>query len=208
MKLAQLPFASLSHTAANVLLLSMACVPLPRHGYSRKRTLSQICASLLLISLLSEQAPPVSFVSYKSCAASARRHPALQMRSADPEDIANRVKDMFDTPMFEEGEQWRALTKIKVRSEPSINAPQLEDRVIEKGEVFIVAEERRAKIPTDGRHRLYLRIASSNGWAFDLGVAGDWYGKPVAEKVYEDEEGSSTPNPLGSIGDAVGDIFR
>ena len=31
------------------------------------------------------------------------------------------------------GEQWRALTRIKVRKEPSINSAQLEDKVIEKG---------------------------------------------------------------------------
>lgn len=37
------------------------------------------------------------------------------------------------------GEQWRALTRIKVRKEPSIKAPQLEDKVIEKGGVTPVS---------------------------------------------------------------------
>ena len=62
-----------------------------------------------------------------------------------------QVADLFEGPAFEEGvfrpcacqrslhwhtwkgEQWRALTKIKVRKEPSINAPQMEEKVIEKG---------------------------------------------------------------------------
>jgi hypothetical protein len=40
----------------------------------------------------------------------------------------------FSTPICSPaGEQWRALTRIKVRKEPSINSPQLEDKVIEKG---------------------------------------------------------------------------
>lgn len=90
---------------------------------------------------------------------------------------------------------------------PSINSPQLEDKVIEKGETFFVAEVRRAKIPTGDKHRLYLRLAASKGWVFDLGVAGDWYGKYIAEKVYEDEKDEGS-NPLGGIGDAMGNVFR
>mmetsp|Transcript_47682 Transcript_47682/g.149889 ORF Transcript_47682/g.149889 Transcript_47682/m.149889 type:complete len:202 (+) Transcript_47682:112-717(+) len=113
----------------------------------------------------------------------------------------------FEAPTFESGEQWRALTRIKVREEPSVKAPQLRNKAVEKGEVFTVAEERRAKIPTEGKHRRYLRIAGTKGWVFDLGVAGDWYGKPVAEPVYEDEEDSGN-DPLSGIGDAVGSMFR
>ncbi|CAE7230740.1 unnamed protein product [Symbiodinium natans] len=121
------------------------------------------------------------------------------------QDVFGQVADLFQGPAFEEGEQWRALTRIKVRKEPSVKAPQLEDKVIEKGAIFYVAEKRRAKIPTGGKHRLYLRLAAGTGWVFDLGVAGEWqpsflaalfaphssisgprYGKPIAEPVYED----------------------
>ncbi|CAE7835194.1 unnamed protein product [Symbiodinium sp. CCMP2592] len=140
-------------------------------------------------------------------------------------DMFGQVADLFEGPAFEEGmfrpsacqqflhwhtrkgEQWRALTKIKVRKEPSINAPQMEDKIIEKGETFYVAEKRRAKIPTGGRNRLYLRLAAGKGWVFDLGVAGEWYGKPIAEPVYEDESDDS-PNPFGEIGDAVGGMMH
>lgn len=122
-------------------------------------------------------------------------------------DLFGQVAELFEGPAFEEGEQWRALTRIKVRKEPSINSPQLEDKVIEKGETFFVAEVRRAKIPTGDKHRLYLRLAASKGWVFDLGVAGDWYGKYIAEKVYEDEKDEGS-NPLGGIGDAMGNVFR
>ncbi|OLP89173.1 Nitronate monooxygenase [Symbiodinium microadriaticum] len=137
----------------------------------------------------------------------ARRAPAATQLAANDGDMFGHVADMFEGPAFEEGEQWRALTKIKVRKEPSINAPQMEDKVIEKGETFYVAEKRRAKIPTGGKNRLYLRLAAGKGWVFDLGVAGEWYGKPIAEPVYEDESDDS-PNPFGEIGDAVGGMMH
>eukprot|EP00439_Symbiodinium_sp_Y106_P077624 s855_g16.t1 len=139
----------------------------------------------------------------------ARQAPsATQLAANDGDgDMFGQVADLFEGPAFEEGEQWRALTKIKVRKEPSINAPQMEEKVIEKGETFYVAEKRRAKIPTGGKNRLYLRLAAGKGWVFDLGVAGEWYGKPIAEPVYEDESDDS-PNPFGEIGDAVGGMLR
>ncbi|CAE7778634.1 unnamed protein product [Symbiodinium pilosum] len=114
---------------------------------------------------------------------------------------------MFEGPAFEEGEQWRALTRIKVRTEPSIKAPQLDDKVIDKGEIFFVAEKRRAKIPTGDKHRMYLRLAAGKGWVFDLGVAGEWYGKPIAQPVYEDEPGDGS-DPFSDMGDAVREMFR
>ncbi|CAJ1462166.1 unnamed protein product [Effrenium voratum] len=119
--------------------------------------------------------------------------------NAESGDVFGQVAELFEGPAFEEGEQWRALTRIKVRKDPSIKAEQLEDKVIEQGETFFVAEVRRAKIPTDGKHRLYLRLAASKGWVFDLGVAGQWYGKYIAEKVYE-EDGDSESNPMSGIG--------
>eukprot|EP00913_Durusdinium_trenchii_P005593 g5212.t1 len=133
-----------------------------------------------------------------------RRTPARTRQLAE-NGLFGQVAELFEGPAFEEGEQWRALTRIKVRKEPSIKAPQLEDKVIEKGETFYVSEVRRAKLPTGDKHRLYLRLAASKGWVFDLGVAGDWYGKYIAEKVYEDEGGDS--NPLGGIGDAMGNVI-
>lgn len=127
----------------------------------------------------------------------------------DLEAMAEKLQEVFDfeTPGIEGGEQWRALTKIKVRTEPSMNAPQYGSRVIEKGEIFVVAEQRRAKIPTGDKHRMYLRIASTKGWVFDVGAGGDWLGKYIAVKVYEDEEGgANNQNPFGALGDAFPDM--
>eukprot|EP00929_Paragymnodinium_shiwhaense_P075972 TRINITY_DN38951_c0_g1_i1.p1 TRINITY_DN38951_c0_g1~~TRINITY_DN38951_c0_g1_i1.p1 ORF type:complete len:205 (-),score=51.18 TRINITY_DN38951_c0_g1_i1:3-617(-) len=123
----------------------------------------------------------------------------------DLEGFIGKAASVFEDPMFEDGEQWRALTKIKVRAEPSIKAEQLEDRVVNEGDVFVVAEKRRAKVPTDGKHRMYLRIAGTRGWVFDLGAGGSWYGKAIATPVYDDEE---EENPLSGIGDAFKGMMR
>lgn len=124
------------------------------------------------------------------------------------EGLENNVwvmrEDSFGMELeFEKGEVWRALTNIKLRTEPSITAAQFEGRVTEGGEVgfikagekFVVAVQRRAKVPTGRRHRMYLRIACTKAWAFDLGVAGDWEGKYIAERVL-DEDGKPVLDTL------------
>mmetsp|Transcript_111016 Transcript_111016/g.220838 ORF Transcript_111016/g.220838 Transcript_111016/m.220838 type:complete len:235 (+) Transcript_111016:111-815(+) len=108
-------------------------------------------------------------------------------------DAAESVQDTLEkdpAPREEEGEIWRALTKIRLRKEPSITAPQFEGAVIQDGasgflnagDRFVVAEKRRAKVPTKGRHRLYLRIATTKAWAFDIGVSGKYEGVTIAER--------------------------
>lgn len=116
---------------------------------------------------------------------------------------AETVKDALDqdedtAPREEEGEIWVALTKIRLRTQPSINAPQYEGIVIKDGtsgflnknDEFVVAEKRRAKVPTKGRHRLYLRIATTNAWAFDIGVTGAYEGVAIAER-FRDAAGNA-----------------
>eukprot|EP00413_Alexandrium_margalefii_P030720 CAMPEP_0204578406 /NCGR_PEP_ID=MMETSP0661-20131031/42893_1 /ASSEMBLY_ACC=CAM_ASM_000606 /TAXON_ID=109239 /ORGANISM="Alexandrium margalefi, Strain AMGDE01CS-322" /LENGTH=222 /DNA_ID=CAMNT_0051587335 /DNA_START=74 /DNA_END=742 /DNA_ORIENTATION=+ len=160
---------------------------------------------------LTRSTPRASHRCVRGTATSLARAP-LVFASAEGPSVAGMVGDAFnqaadslglsDMGLIEEGEQWRALTKIKIRTSPSINAAQLDDRVIESGEVFVVAEKLRAKVPTEGRNRLYLRVAGTEGWVFDTGAAGSWYGREIATPVYEDEEGGDSP--FG----AIGSMFR
>lgn len=71
---------------------------------------------------------------------------------------------------------WRALTRIKLRTTADVNAAPTGDylKPYEKFEVEDV-------VRIDGRH--YLRLAEKDGWAFDVGVAGRWVGRPICERV-------------------------
>eukprot|EP00434_Breviolum_minutum_P011630 symbB.v1.2.010260.t1/scaffold670.1/size174347/11 len=114
-------------------IAAMGCLPY--------RRLANLASLLLIVQQLNQ----LTFVSISTTIAT--RFESRTTLAAEG-DLFGQVAELFEGPTFEEGEQWRALTRIKVRREPSINSQQLEDQVIEKGETFFVAEVRRAKIPT------------------------------------------------------------
>jgi len=105
----------------------------------------------------------------------------------DTDDIVNRGKSAIGG---ENVEEWRALTKIRLRSGPSIDADTVEDgdgyaKTLLAGERFLVAEVRSACDASDAiaEKRRFLRIAGTDTWVFDLGTAGNWLGKAVVEKA-------------------------
>mmetsp|Transcript_52303 Transcript_52303/g.93797 ORF Transcript_52303/g.93797 Transcript_52303/m.93797 type:complete len:182 (+) Transcript_52303:40-585(+) len=174
--------------------VQIAALPTGLQTFGMQRKLLRACSLSFLILIL--QGTPSFVPTFR------RASPSLLARGF----FDKLGFDNFGNMAMEEGDQWRALTKIKVREDPSFKAKQFEDKVIEAGEIFIVAEE---FVSQEGNvrsgYRRYLRLAGSKGWVFDLGIAGDWYGKPIAEQVFEDEDGS---NPVGDFGDSVKNMFK
>ncbi|CAE8594401.1 unnamed protein product, partial [Polarella glacialis] len=96
----------------------------------------------------------------------------------------------------EKTECWRALTKIRVRTAPDIEAKQVSSKKM--GPVFINAGAafQVAEVCSDmkGSKRRFMRLAGSDYWVFDLGTSGSWLGKPVIEPDNKPPE-----NPVDSL---------
>jgi len=76
-----------------------------------------------------------------------------------------------------------AFTKIRTRSLPDVASAPTGD-AIKIGEVFEVTE---VVPPAEGGGLCYLKVGT-RGWVFDKGVAGNWLGKAIVERVPEVEQ--------------------
>eukprot|EP00445_Apocalathium_hangoei_P042225 CAMPEP_0203968954 /NCGR_PEP_ID=MMETSP0359-20131031/97214_1 /ASSEMBLY_ACC=CAM_ASM_000338 /TAXON_ID=268821 /ORGANISM="Scrippsiella Hangoei, Strain SHTV-5" /LENGTH=227 /DNA_ID=CAMNT_0050906889 /DNA_START=78 /DNA_END=761 /DNA_ORIENTATION=- len=72
---------------------------------------------------------------------------------------------------------WRALTRIKLREDPDIEAGPSGDFLTPYEKFRVVDVIRRA-----GQYFLKLE-GEKKGWAFDRGIAGSWLGRPIAERI-------------------------
>jgi len=82
--------------------------------------------------------------------------------------------------------KYRALTKIRLRKAPDVNA-EVTGATLVAGEEFEADEVSPATSPGGLG---YLRVADGSGWAFDQGVAGRWAGQQIVEAV---EDGTQEP---------------
>eukprot|EP00929_Paragymnodinium_shiwhaense_P080386 TRINITY_DN41923_c0_g1_i1.p1 TRINITY_DN41923_c0_g1~~TRINITY_DN41923_c0_g1_i1.p1 ORF type:complete len:687 (+),score=155.74 TRINITY_DN41923_c0_g1_i1:80-2062(+) len=86
-----------------------------------------------------------------------------------------------------EAGRYRALTKIRLRSQADVNSTPT-GLALAPGEVFIAEEV------VHGNNLAYLRVAGDGGWAFHMGIAGDWLGRPIIERIVESSEVAPPPD--------------
>lgn len=97
------------------------------------------------------------------------------------------LNDLFDpTGTIRDDDQkltvpavWRSLTKIRLREVADVKAQATGDAVKPFEKFKVVDVVRRGD-----QH--FLKLESKNGWVFDRGVAGNWAGRPIAERLPDD----------------------
>eukprot|EP00929_Paragymnodinium_shiwhaense_P073989 TRINITY_DN37829_c0_g1_i1.p1 TRINITY_DN37829_c0_g1~~TRINITY_DN37829_c0_g1_i1.p1 ORF type:complete len:227 (+),score=32.37 TRINITY_DN37829_c0_g1_i1:51-731(+) len=101
---------------------------------------------------------------------------------------------------------YRALTKIKVRSLPSLDSPTLAsteapkvqngERLvqIQEGQYFEVSEE----LVYNYGEQTFMKLARQDGWVIKKGVAGQWAGQFIVEDVEQPRPGR-TMNPFTGL---------
>lgn len=75
-----------------------------------------------------------------------------------------------------------AAVKIRLRCNPDI-ASEPTGAAIQQGEVFEATE---VVVPSGPEAMGYLKIGE-RGWVFDRGISGSWVGKPIVERVAEED---------------------
>lgn len=100
---------------------------------------------------------------------------------------------------------YRAVTNIKVRLAPDINAPSLAGAesaklksgewvsVIKEGEVFQASEMK----TRDGQ--VYLKLADQDGWVFGRGISGEWAGRNIVTPIPDSEALGAKATIVGNL---------
>mmetsp|Transcript_21422 Transcript_21422/g.47498 ORF Transcript_21422/g.47498 Transcript_21422/m.47498 type:complete len:315 (+) Transcript_21422:127-1071(+) len=170
--------------------------PLPG-GYARATRVARCFVVAALAAALSRSLQLRAWVpgtvdpcSYRQSVRVPLRHKSPVVLHAEGSVAAPPGREAGPSPLAQDGDGpapgiFEAKANIRLRVAPEVSSEPT-GSTVKAGELFEVTEVMPRATP-DGL--AYLQLGD-RGWVFDRGIAGDWVGKPIVERVPEEDQAS------------------